>query len=362
MKIFFDARWTRVDTVDGITRYGASLVDALNQQHPVTMLIFDDRQLAHLPKNVPWIKINNPLGFAELTIATQLNRLGADIVISPMHVIGGGRRRYKLLLTLHDMIYYHHPQAPTHLPLLARIVWRLFHMTYWPGRALLNRADYILTVSETSKKLITQYLHPRPPIAIIPNAPTTLAQPRPVAKKVKKDLVYIGSFMPYKNVETLIRMMAYLPGYTLHLGSRISAERCAELEAMIPSGAKVRFWNGISDEAYGQLLKTATALVTASKDEGFGLPIIEAMANSTPAICSDIAIFREVGGQAAYYAPADDAKTFAEQVKKLEHPATRTQAIKLGHKQAAKYSWHASAQQLLKIAVKTMREKGSKKH
>ena len=349
MKIFFDARWTRLDTVDGITRYGASLLEALAKLTPVTMLIYDERQLAHLPKDVPYLLINNPISLRELRFAHRLNQLGADVVVSPMHVIGGGRRHYKLLLTLHDMIYYHHNQAPTFLPAFSRFVWELFHKAYWPGRWLLDRADYILTVSETSKKLIQQYLKPKRPIGVVLNAPQPDLPKLPHDRKIKKDLVYMGSFMPYKNVEALIASMAYLPDYTLHLLSKIRPERQAELQALVPADAKVKFWNGVSDDQYNELLATATALMTASKDEGFGLPLIEAMSLGVPVVCSDMAIFREVGGDAAYYAPADSPKTFADQVKKLEHSKARADAIELGYKQAAKYTWENSARELLSI-------------
>lgn len=348
MKIFFDGRWTRTDTVDGITRYGASLVEALHELHSVTILICDERQLAHLPKSVPHLLINNPVSLKELGFAWRMNKLGADVVVSPMHFIGGGPRRYKLLLTLHDLIYYHHGKAPTFLPLPSRVIWRLFHMAYWPGRLLLERADYVLTVSETSRKLIRKYLHPKRPIAVIPNAPAKAAVAQE-AGKIKKDLVYMGSFMPYKNVETLIAAMAFLPGYTLHLLSKISPEREAELQALIPEDVQVEFWHGVSDHDYAKLLATSTALMTASKDEGFGLPLIEAMAVGVPVICTDMAIFREIGGDAVHYAPADSPKTFADQVRQLEDPGHRKLIVGLGYKQAATYTWKNSAEKLLEV-------------
>ncbi len=58
----------------------------------------------------------------------------------------------------------------------------------------------------------------------------------------------MGSFMPYKNVETMIRGMAELPGFTLHLLSRITPQRRAELEPLVPpERSKVEFHNGVTD-------------------------------------------------------------------------------------------------------------------
>src|SRR5690606_34008332 len=113
-------------------------------------------------------------------------------------------------------------------------------------------------------------------------------------QEIQKSIVYMGSFMPYKNVELLIDAMQQLPEYTLHLLSKISPERQAELNTRGDNGVKIKFWNGVSDADYQKLLSTATALVTASKAEGFGLPITEAMALGVPVVCSDIEIFHEV--------------------------------------------------------------------
>src|SRR5690606_18885681 len=123
-------------------------------------------------------------------------------------------------------------------------------------------------------------------------------------QKTKKDILYMGSFMPYKNVETLIKGMSELQEYTLHLLSKISPQRKKELQSIAPQKANIIFHNGVSDEEYNELLSSAFALATASTAEGFGLPIIEAMAKGVPVVCADTEIFHEVGGNATLYFPA----------------------------------------------------------
>src|SRR5690606_26736190 len=171
MNIFFDARWTRVDTIDGPSRYGASLATALHSLHPITIIIFDKRQLRLFPKDIPYILVNHPFSLKELFIVRTLNKAGADVVFSPLQVMGFWGRKYKLIFTLQDLIYYRHPQPPTFLPLPVRIIWRLFHMAYWPQRLLLNRADSVATVSHTSKKYIEKLRLTKRPINVIYNAP-----------------------------------------------------------------------------------------------------------------------------------------------------------------------------------------------
>lgn len=348
MKIFFDVRWTRVDTHFGVSRYGAHLAEALAKLHPITLIIHDERQLKLLPKDVPYVKLNDPLSPSELFIARKLNRLGADLVYSPMQVMGNVGRKYKLILTLHDLIYYTHTTPPKDLPWWVRGGWWLFHQFYWPQRVLLNHADHITTVSNTVKQEIAQHGLTTKPVDVVYNAPT-LPPKKTTTHVVKKELVYMGNFIPYKNAELLIAAMPLLPEYTLHLVSAISPQREKQLKAMAVNPKQIKFWRGISDTGYAKLLSTATALVTASRAEGFGIPVIEAMDQGTPVICSDIPILHEVGGDAALYFNADSTHQFAQAVQKLEDPKLRKKLIERGYKQGAKFSWDNSAHELLKI-------------
>src|SRR5690606_21693348 len=114
------------------------------------------------------------------------------------------------------------------------------------------------------------------PIVVVPNAARDLSElltSPPRVEGTPKNLVYMGAFIPYKNVECLIRAMEFLPGRTLHLLSRIKPERKAQLRKLIPEGANVVFHGGVSDEEYAELLADNAIMVSASKSEGFGLPL-----------------------------------------------------------------------------------------
>lgn len=359
MKIFFDARWTRIGSPDGITRYGAGLIGALHEKHPITMIIHDERQLASLPAGVPHVRLNNPISLRELTVARRLNRLGADIVFSPMQVIGSFGRRFQLVLTLHDLIYYRHPTPPGFLPLPVRVLWRLYHTCYWPQRFLLDRADAVVAVSETTADLIREHRLTRRSVTVVPNAGADDAEHWAPASKAAeaarlkslpgKDIVYIGSFMKYKNVETLLTGMATLAGYRLHLLSPIPPDREAELRGGLPAGADVVFWHGVSDADYRTLLASAAALATASRDEGFGLPVIEAMTAGTPVVCSDLPVFREItNGHAEFFDP-DSPTQFAARIRALEDRAHRDALVGAARQQAGRYTWPRSADRLLAL-------------
>lgn len=347
--LVMDARFTRIDHHDGISRYGASLMAAVAPYAKVTMLISDERQLNLLP-DLPWVKINSPLSPLELFVSRHVNKLDADLVFCPMQTMGSWGRKYPLVLTLHDLIYYEHPAPPGFLPAPVRVLWRLYHKAYWPQRLLLNRADTVATISQTTLGLMRKHRLTKKPIRILGNAPQGDRVPRDPAVAPEKTLTYMGSFMPYKNVETLIAGMAELPDFTLHLLSRITPERKAELTALIPANARVEFHNGVTDAEYDELLLRTTALVTLSKAEGYGLPLVEAMALGTPVVVADTDIFREVGSTAARYVPADSASAFAAAVRALDDPQTWASSSLASVAQAATFSWDASARELLAIA------------
>jgi glycosyltransferase involved in cell wall biosynthesis len=144
--------------------------------------------------------------------------------------------------------------------------------------------------------------------------------------------------------------MAELPDMTLHLLSRITPERRAELEALAPAGSDVVFHNGVTDAEYEALLGRTTALISLSRAEGYGLPLVEAMSHGTPVIASDIPIFREVGGDAVSYVHPDSPAEFAAAVRKLEDPDLWKARSRRSVERAADFSWDESARRLLDAA------------
>lgn len=343
MKVLVDCRYVRVGRHDGISRYTAGLVTELARLLPVELLVSDERQLPHLP-DLPWHRISAPTSWREPFVARQVRRLRPDVVFSPMQTMGGWGRDYGLVLTLHDLIYHRHRTPPRELPLPVRALWRVFHLAWWPQRALLNRADHVVTVSRTTQQLMARHRLTRRPVTVVPNAADPLPATETSARGTRRPgvLVYMGSFMRYKNVETLARALALLPGHELHLMSRVTPADRARLTVLAGAGRLV-FHDGASDEEYRQVLREATALVSASRDEGFGIPLVEAMALGTPVVVSDIPVFREIAGDAAVYVAADDAGGLAGAVRALADDAEWQRRSAAGRAQAARFGWPASA-------------------
>lgn len=348
MRVLFDCRYVRVDHHDGISRYSARLVAALARRMPVEMLISDEAQLAQLP-DLPWHLVSSPTSLREPWIARQINPLEPDAVFSPLQTMGSMGRRYGLVLTLHDLIYHRHRTPPRDLPWYIRFGWWAYHLTWIPQRKALSRPDEVVTVSETTKALIAQHRLTQRPVTVVKNAADPLGE-RPPARKARagRDLVYMGSFMPYKNVDTLARAMHHLPGYRLHLLSRVPAAERDRLQALAPAGA-LEFHDGVSDAEYAELLTGAHALVHASLDEGFGIPLVEAMSVGTPIVVSDIPIFREIGGPAGVYADPNDPAAFAAAVQGIADDAIWLARSADAREQARLFDWDRSADVLYEV-------------
>jgi glycosyltransferase involved in cell wall biosynthesis len=209
----------------------------------------------------------------------------------------------------------------------------------------------VVTVSQTTKHLIAEHKLTRRPVHVVPNAadlPAIPADFAPRSSPLRKTLVYMGSFMPYKNVETLVRAAALLPEYELHLMSRVTDAERARLTAVAP-GARIAFHDGASDEEYAEALASATALVTASLDEGFGIPLVESMTLGTPVVVSDIPIFREIGGEAALYFAPERADELAARIRQLESGGEWAARSAASRAEAARFTWDASAEHLLTV-------------
>ncbi|WP_213814786.1 glycosyltransferase family 1 protein [Glaciihabitans sp. dw_435] len=357
MKILFDCRYIKYPRHDGISRFSAGLVTALGRLHPVTMVISDERQLSMLP-DLPWVLGPSPTAITEPAASLYFNKFEPDVVYTPMQTMGPWGRRFRLVTTVHDLIYYSNRTPPRNLIWPVRVVWRLYHLSWAPQRALLRKADAHVSVSETTKQLmLSKDLTPHP-IVVVPNAvedPLVQRDSVPTGR----DLLYMGSFMPYKNVELLATAMHLLPGYHLHLLSRASAEDKRRLERLAPVGS-MTFHDGASDEEYGRLLSEAFAVVTASRNEGFGLPLLESMVTGTPVVASDIPVFREIAGESALFFDVDDPQDFANTVRRLEDGDEWMTRSAESRERTETYRWNNSAAILLDLLTRDFEESTAK--
>ena len=409
MRVFYDARWILVENrFDGVSRYSHELAWALSRQPNIEMtwIVHDERQLAKLPEG-EHVLLNRPENaMKELFLPRHLNKLGAKIVYSPFFVMGTLGKRYKLVLTIHDMIYFTHRIPPQWFPWYIRLGWRLFHLTYTPMRWQLNHADVVATVSETARHELIDARATKREIVAVANAvnenfaeedgrwkmvdgrwrgtaeaagePGTVSEqsaaraaadayltaarseavstPHPTNPHYKSNsIVYMGAFTPYKNVDCLIDALALLPEITLHLCGKMPPVRRKEIEAHMKEvgvADRVVIYDGATDDQYKQALSEARCSISASRLEGFGLPVLEAQQRGVPFIAADTPIFHEIGLNSVLYFDPDVPEKAAERVRQLADKEVSENYIARGFENITRYTWANSAQTATEICTK----------
>lgn len=351
MKVLYDARWILIENrFDGVSRYTHELAHAMAARGDLEMvwLIHDVRQLEKLPKG-EYLLANKPENFlAEMfTLAHTINRAGYTLVYSPFFVMGTLGKRYKLVLTIHDMIYFTHRTPPQWLPWYIRLGWRLFHLSYRPMRWQLNHADVVATVSETARQELLDARATKRDIITVANAVNAnFADPTPHPHYRSNSFVFMGAFTPYKNVECLIDALALLPDMTLHLCGKLPPARRPTIERRMRDRGvfdRIVIYDGATDEQYKKVLSEARCSISASKLEGFGLPLLEAQQRGVPFIAADTPIFHEIGQDSVLYFDPNSPEEAAECIRRLAVQKTSEDFIARGFENITRYTWANSA-------------------
>lgn len=258
-----------------------------------------------------------------------------------------------LVVTVHDLAFEHFP----------RLFPRRWRWLYRAGlKATVNRADAILTPSQaTADDLLSRTKADPAKVHVIPLAaslPTAGSDPLPILRRMAIEgpyVLFVGTLEPRKNLVLLLRayrdaVAAGIP-HSLVLAGAVgwqSAELEAELAKRAP-GTVVRTGPLVEDEL-DAVYRGAAAFVYPSLYEGFGLPVVEAMARGVPTITSNVSSLPEVAGSAGYLVDPSSQKDLAVAIERvLGDEALAADMRREGPKQAAQFSWDETA--LATIAV-----------
>jgi glycosyltransferase involved in cell wall biosynthesis len=237
----------------------------------------------------------------------------------------------------------------------------------------MKRATVVVTPSGSAKSDIAEHFQVNPKrIAVIPNGvDLDNFSPRPqdeIAAVRSKYLLpadyilFVGNLEPRKNLDRLIRAYTSLPHelhekYALVLigGSGwLNHELDDQIEQAQQAGARIVRPSGyVSDEDLPAVFTGARMLAWPTLHEGFGMPILEAMATGTPVLTARNSSLPEVAGEAALYVDAENEQQITDGLARLltDEPL-RKKLIAAGHPQAAKFTWAIAARKLAALAEK----------
>jgi glycosyltransferase involved in cell wall biosynthesis len=222
------------------------------------------------------------------------------------------------LVTLHDLIFLRFPE-------LYRPADRLIYA--WKTREACLRASRVLAISESARADLLGFLPGLPPerVQVLRQAiaerfftPPSEAERKALRQRYSLPselILYVGSLAPRKNLALLARAWAALPGSLrppLVLAGRGDLQPVAAAAGACRS--QLIHLSGVSDAELPALYASASLFAYPSLFEGWGLPIVEALAAGLPVLASPRGAMPEAGGPAARYADPERAEDWAEQM------------------------------------------------
>jgi glycosyltransferase involved in cell wall biosynthesis len=254
---------------------------------------------------------------------------------------------FRRVVTIHDLQYQAVPEL---------LSWSARAATHALVSLAVRGADRIVAVSAAGREEIVAGLSvERERIDVVPNG-VRPAPPEPSTSEMRKRhrldqrqvALSVATNLPHKNLPMLIKALALIDPEKRPLlllaghGTNVHSLRTQAVAAGVAED--VRLLGGLSTQELDSLYVVADCLVLPTLHEGFGLPVLEAMARSVPVVCSDIPALREVAGSAALYfdprAPAEIAARIADATL---NTTLRERMRELGRTRAAGSSWTAAA-------------------
>jgi glycosyltransferase involved in cell wall biosynthesis len=227
---------------------------------------------------------------------------------------------------------------------------RLIFRTVVPRSA--RRAARVLAVSELTKRdLIELYGIPKEKIVVTPNGVDPAFTPEGPTPNGEPYALFVGALQPRKDARVAIEALALLGGGAPKLvvvgkdqGGRGEAERAAAQNGL---AGRVEFRGHVTQEELASLYRGALCLVFPTRYEGFGFPVVEAMASGTPVVATRAGAVPEVAGDAAILVADRNPVAFAGGIERAI--ADRDRLVAAGLERAQQFTWAETARRTLEV-------------
>jgi glycosyltransferase involved in cell wall biosynthesis len=296
--------------------------------------------------------------YEQSSLAPIIDREAVDLVFNP-GVTSPKSVHVPTVTVFHDL---HHVHYPEHFRKRELPFWNLLL-----AQAARSSAK-IIAVSETTRRDVIDHYHlPEDKVVAIPHGVESEffeLQRKPDPQQ--PFLLCAATLEPSKNIEKLIQVFSGLRGefssLTLVLAG-IRGAQTAKVEALIDElglRSSVRILGWIPRTELYSFYERATAFVYPSTFEGFGLPVLEALAAGVPLACSRIDPLIEVAGDAATFFDPNSEQEMAQAIwSLLTEPGPTSTQVQRGKKRASVFTWDASAKQTLAVFEEVARSRTS---
>jgi glycosyltransferase involved in cell wall biosynthesis len=334
LRIALDATYSIGDELSGVGVYSNHILRGLASLHPDAEFAFCYRPhrflrsfRAALPTNARRRLLLDQAPFIEADVFHGLNQRLP------------GRRMRRAVSTFHDLFVltgdYSTPEFR------ARFAQQ--------ARNAAARSDLLIAVSEFTASQVEALLHvERSRLRVVPhgvNAPAAAPD-----DNARENLVlHVGAIQHRKNVARLVEAFERLPPdwkLVLAGSTGYGAAEILDRIARSPARGRIEVMGYVSRELLERLYAKARIFAFPSLDEGFGMPLLDAMAWGAPAIASKRSAMPEVAGGAAFLVDPEDTEAIAQALRILAaNEDVRKGLAETGRKRAAHFSWRSAAEQ-----------------
>ncbi|MGD9492100.1 MAG: glycosyltransferase family 4 protein [Bacteroidales bacterium] len=354
--------------MEGIGRFEMNMATELSSLHPEAEFhwFFDRRPKLDMavPENVKIHVLFPPARtpglirvWNDFSVPRILKKIGADVYLSPDN-LNSLRASCATIPVIHDINFEHYPFD---LPLK----YSRFYRKYTP--LFIEKAVHVVTVSEFSKQdIVDRYGTSSEKISVVYNGVAdhfgplnsqVISDTRFHYSSGKPYFFVLGSIHPRKNLVKTIEAYTIFRDQTkcdfpLVVSGRelFVNKNLGNIISNNPYRKDIVFTGYLDNNALGETLGSAFALLYMSVFEGFGVPVIEAFASNVPVIASDVSSIPEVAGNAALLANPHDTSAIAAAMRLLvENDTLRTDLCEKGMQRAVLFSWQVSAQKMWRI-------------
>lgn len=371
MKIGINVLWLWPGVIGGGETYLRGLLSGLSRIDPTNEYVLftnreNDESFADLGPNFRHVRFEASPKWDLLSLArvrfigeqfylpAQAARERLDVLHSPLDIIPFGAR-CPVVLTVHDLHFSNVHEVP---------LWAGRWITKKLVTASMRRASELIAVSEYTRRQVCSHIGIKPErVCVTYNAPRPHAQTNEESwTKTRQRLsisepyiLALSSLNPNKNIPTLLRAFARIrPRGSWKL---LVAGHPPRGVASLPALARrlgiedaVRFTGYLSASDLQTVLKHARLLAFPALCEGFGLPVVEAMAAGIPVACSRVTAIPEVAADAAvYFDPLSIEQMTAALQRLLTDDSLRSRMITAGFANVQRFSWDRTAERTLRI-------------
>jgi len=366
MRIGIDCRlWSE----SGVGRYTRNLVGYLQKidtknEYILFVLSKDLEQIKSEIKNskfeivradIRWHSFEEQWKFSTVLVQQKLDLVHFPYFSLPVSYPG------KFIVTIHDLILHHFPtgQASTLNPLFYWI--KLLGYKYIVYKAA-KKAKRIITVTEATKKEIVQHLGITPQkIEVTYEGIDRKISTKSEASNLQKNpnyFLYVGNAYPHKNLEKLLEAFSvfHLKNQEIFLKfvgkEDYFYKRIKGIVSEMSLTDCVQFEGEVTDSELSTLYKNARGLVIPSLMEGFGLPVLEAMASGCPIACSRISSHEEICKDAAFYFDPKNPNDIADSMSEIiSNTKEVKEHVSNGLQRSKSFSFEKMAKQTLAIYI-----------